>query len=272
MAGRAIARVESRRDLRFPQPLGFAKRLTGRRITALSRRAKYLLAHLDDGWIWATHLGMSGRFIVNPPDAGARGAATSGQPAAWAFDPKHDHVTAELADGGRVAFNDPRRFGYMLLVHGDEFDAHPRFAKLGPEPLSNAFNATVLAERLAGKRGPIKAALLDQSVVAGLGNIYVCEALFRARLSPTRAAGTVSGVKAERLVDAIRTVLSEAIAAGGSSLRDYVQASGELGYFQHAFAVYGREGEPCPGCDCKTGIARLAQSGRSTFHCAKRQT
>lgn len=262
LEGRVLAQVaQYRPDLRFPLPKDFARRLTGRRVLRLDRRAKYILAHLDDDHVWLTHLGMSGSMVLRegPP----------GPPAA------HDHIVLATDDGWTVTYNDVRRFGFMDLIPADRLADHPMLASLGPEPLGNGFNAAVLSERLAGKVTPIKAALLDQTVVAGLGNIYVCEALFRAGISPKRLAHTVAGARAERLVPAIRDVLTEAILAGGSTLRDYVQSSGELGYFQHSFKVYGREGEPCPGCDCDVartgGIARIVQSGRSTFHCPRRQ-
>ena len=183
----------------------------------------------------------------------------------------HDHVILTLDDGTVIRFNDARRFGTLDYLTRGEAAQHPLLAGLGPEPLEPGFDGPYLAARLAGKLTPLKAALLDQRIVAGLGNIYVCEALHRARLSPRRLAGTIGGGRAAGLAAAIRAVLTEAIAAGGSSLRDYVQADGELGYFQHHWAVYGREGEPCPGCNCAEGVRRIVQSGRSTFYCAKRQ-
>ncbi|WP_114395452.1 bifunctional DNA-formamidopyrimidine glycosylase/DNA-(apurinic or apyrimidinic site) lyase [Oleisolibacter albus] len=262
LEGRVLKRVRQYRpDLRFPLPADFATRMTGRRVLSLDRRAKYILARLDDGMVWMTHLGMSGSMVVKPGPAGT--------PA------PHDHLVFETDDGWVVTYNDVRRFGFMDLIDEDRLDSHPLLASLGPEPLGNGFNATQLSDRLAGKVTPIKAALLDQTVVAGLGNIYVCESLFRAGIDPTRPAQTVAGADAERLVPVIRQVLTEAIAAGGSTLRDFVQSDGELGYFQHSFTVYGREGQPCPGCTCdmeKTGgIARIVQSGRSTFYCPRRQ-
>jgi formamidopyrimidine-DNA glycosylase len=250
-----------RPDLRRPFPADFAERLTGRRIVALGRRAKYLTLSLDDGWVVLVHLGMSGRMIATGVD---------GTPEPAPLGP-HDHVILECDDGGRIVFTDPRRFGLMDMVRQTELDRHPLLASLGPEPLEDAFTPAVLSAALAGKNTPIKAALLDQTVVAGLGNIYVSEALFRARIAPRRRAGTVAGKRAETLVPAIKTVLEDAIKAGGSTLRDHRQASGELGYFQHDFKVYDREGKPCPGCDCARGITRIVQSGRSTFYCAKRQ-
>jgi formamidopyrimidine-DNA glycosylase len=262
LEGRRLARVQQRRaDLRFPFPENFAARLEGRRVDRIGRRAKYILMHLDDGQVLLCHLGMTGRMTVT--------TATE-----TPLD-KHDHVILTTEEGREVRFNDARRFGIMDLVPEAGLDAHPLLAGLGPEPLGNDFNGPELARRLAGKRSPIKAALLDQRVVAGLGNIYVCESLFFARLSPRRKAYTVQGGRAERLAHAVREVLGRAIEAGGSSLRDYVQVSGELGYFQHSWAVYGREGAPCPGCDCDPaasgGVRRMVQSNRSTFYCAMRQ-
>ncbi|MBF0334587.1 MAG: bifunctional DNA-formamidopyrimidine glycosylase/DNA-(apurinic or apyrimidinic site) lyase, partial [Alphaproteobacteria bacterium] len=256
LEGHVIRRAEARRpDLRVPLPANFAGRLSGRRVLAVRRRAKYLLIDLDDGWVWLAHLGMSGRMTI-----GEGGMLD-----------RHDHVVVETDAGVVVTYRDPRRFGMMDLVPAAALDAHPALAALGPEPLDDSFTAVALGAALAGRKGPLKTTLLDQRVVAGLGNIYVCEALFRAGLSPTRAAGTVSGRAAARLWQAIRAVLAEAIEAGGSSLRDHQRPDGELGYFQHGFRVYGREGRPCPDCDCGGGVLRLAQAGRSTFYCAKRQ-
>ena len=270
LEGRRLARVEQRRpDLRFPFPKNFVRRLTGRRVERITRRAKYMLLHLDDGQVLLCHLGMSGRMVIHePPAAGA--AAGARLPLE-----SHDHVVFTTDEGAEIRFNDARRFGMMDLFDGEDPDGHRLLRELGPEPLGNDFNGPGLAVALKGRRSPIKAALLDQKVVAGLGNIYVCEALFLAKLSPRRQAYTVQGGRAERLAAAVRQVLTRAIEAGGSSLRDYVQADGELGYFQHEWAVYGREGEACPGCDCDVaacgGIARLVQSGRSTFYCPRRQ-
>jgi formamidopyrimidine-DNA glycosylase len=259
MEGRRIlTATANRQTLRFPLPKDFVARLTGARVERLGRRAKYLLAELDTGETLLMHLGMSGRFTVDrhAPGAFAHGAAP---------DAKHDHVVLEMEQGARVVFNDPRRFGFMDLIPTAEADQSRWLAALGPEPLSNAFSVAHLDERLAGKATSIKAALMDQSVVAGLGNIYVCEALYRARISPKRLARTIPGARASRLVPAIRVVLQDAIRAGGSSLKDYRRADGELGYFQHEFRVYGREGEKCP--DCAGTVKRLVQSGRSTFFC-----
>ena len=262
LAGHRLAEVEQRRpDLRFPLPDGFARRLRGRRVDDIGRRGKYLLIHLDGDEVWLAHLGMSGRFCVHP-----------GEPPPLA---PHDHLILRTDDGTTVRFHDPRRFGFMDLVPADALDRYPCLACLGPDPLGPAFDAAYLTGQLAGRLAPLKAALLDQRVVAGMGNIYASESLFRARLSPTRIAGTVSGARAKRLVTAIREVFAEAIAAGGSSLRDHRHPSGELGLFQHGFAVYGRPGEPCPGCRCQLartgGIRRIVQSGRSTFYCGHRQ-
>jgi formamidopyrimidine-DNA glycosylase len=257
ISGRRIVQAELRRpDLRRPFPPALAKRLDGARIGALGRRGKYILVELDSDGLLLLHLGMSGRLTVG------RGALPS--------DP-HDHVVLTLDDGTIVRFNDPRRFGLIdYLKRGGEAQ-HPLLARLGPEPLEPGFNGASLGAALAGKLTPIKAALLDQRIVAGLGNIYACEALFRAGLSPRRLARSIGPARAARLAAAIQSVLTEAIAAGGSSLRDYVQADGALGYFQHHWAVYGHEGDPCPGCDCSGGVRRIVQSGRSTFYCAKRQ-
>jgi formamidopyrimidine-DNA glycosylase len=257
MTGRRIARAELRRpDLRRPFPPDLAKRLDGARIGALTRRGKYILIELDDSGFLLLHLGMSGRITAGsvsvPPEV-------------------HDHVVLTLDDGTVVRLNDPRRFGLLDYIPRGQESAHPLLAGLGAEPLEPGFDAGYLNRTLAGKMTPIKSALLDQRIVAGLGNIYVCEALYRSRISPRRLAASVVGIRAERLAPAIRSVLTEAINAGGSSLRDYVQANGELGYFQHRWAVYGKEGEPCPDCNCAEGVRRITQSGRSTFFCGKRQ-
>jgi formamidopyrimidine-DNA glycosylase len=257
MSGRRIVRAELRRpDLRRPFPPMLAERLDGAQIGGLARRGKYILIELDETGLLLLHFGMSGRITAGGPDIAPE---------------RHDHVVLTLDDGTVVRFNDPRRFGLLdYIVRGAE-GAHPLLAGLGPEPLEEGFDGAYLARALAGKMTPIKSALLDQRIVAGLGNIYVCEALYRAGVSPRRLAATVSGGRAARLASAIREVLGEAIEAGGSSLRDYVQANGELGYFQHRWAVYGREGEPCPGCTCAEGVRRITQAGRSTFFCAKKQ-
>lgn len=267
LVGQRIAKATTKRaDLRFPLPSRFAKRLEGRRVEALTRRAKYLLAELDDGNIWVTHLGMTGRWSI----VGLRQ-----QPGDFYYaeplDPAHTHVVIEMEKGVRLEFNDPRRFGYMDLIARDGFDTHPWFKALGPEPLGNAFSAPYLAEAFAGKKANVKAALLDQRVVAGLGNIYVVEALHRAGIAPSRAAGSVSRQRLEKLAPAIRAVLEEAVAAGGSTLSDYASVDGRQGGFQQRFRVYDREGEACVMPKCGGVIKRAVHSGRSTFWCAKCQ-
>jgi len=269
LEGRNFARVNVKRaDLRIPFPKEFAARLTGRRVLTLSRRAKYLLAHLDNGQTLIVHLGMSGRLTIHGPDARVRPGGFHHKTADdGSGEGKHDHVVFETDEGTRVVFTDHRRFGLMTLADTDALSSHALFAGLGPEPLDESFTPAFLSAALKGKRTPIKSALLDQRIVAGLGNIYVCEALFRARISPKRLAASVAGTRAKRLVPAIKTVLEAAIKAGGSSLRDYAKADGELGYFQHHFAVYDREGAPCPAKDCGGKIKRIVQSGRSTYYC-----
>ena len=273
LSGRRIARLEQRRpDLRFPLPERFAKRVAGRRIEALTRRAKYLVADIEGGQTLIMHLGMSGRFTIAPPDGPDK------RPGEFIHDhgadPKHDHVVFHTEDGATVTYNDPRRFGFMVMAPTASFEKHPLIRDLGPEPLGNSLNAAYLAARAQGRKADLKAFLMDQRNVAGLGNIYVCEALHQAGLSPSRAAQclarktSVPTERAERLVAAIREVLSAAIAAGGASLRDYRQADGALGYFQHAFRVYGREGEPCARPGCRGTVRRIVQSGRSTFLCS----
>jgi formamidopyrimidine-DNA glycosylase len=265
MEGQVIARATvNRPDLRWPFPPGMAARLTGARVLTLRRRSKYLLADLDRGETLLIHLGMSGRMLVSGAPVG-RFVHDHPAPA------KHDHVILDMESGARLTFNDPRRFGAMDLVPTETAGAHPLLARLGPEPLGNGFHEAHLAAALAGRRTPVKAALLDQRIVAGLGNIYVCEALYRARISPRRLAGNLGGARVARLVPAIRDVLRAAIAAGGSSLRDYRQADGELGYFQHAFDVYGREGAPCRTPGCQGRVARIVQSARSSFYCPRCQ-
>jgi len=265
LEGRRLARVEARRpDLRFPLPENFVQVLTGARIERLERRAKYLLAGLDREDTLVMHLGMSGRFEIARPEGAERPGQFHYAPDR---DPKHAHVLFETEEGVRVTYYDPRRFGYMALVNTATMHLHPWFAGLGPEPLGDAFDAARLKAAFAGRRQGPKTLLLDQRIVAGLGNIYVCEALHRSRISPFRPAGRISGPRLERLVEAVRGVLAEAIAAGGSTLRDYAQADGALGYFQHRFRVYDREGRPCPNEGCGGVIARRVQAGRSTFHC-----
>jgi formamidopyrimidine-DNA glycosylase len=262
MVGARIERVELRRpDLRFPFPERFVERLTGRTILALRRRAKYLLGELDSGETLVMHLGMSGSFRIE-----GELAAEFHHPRSKA--PAHDHVAFGFACGASVVYNDPRRFGYMTLVATDALEAHPLFAEMGVEPLGPDFTAARLGALLEGARTPLKSALLDQRRIAGLGNIYVCEALHRARLSPLREAGGLTGREARALAKAIRSVLEAAIEAGGSTLRDHRQADGTLGYFQHAFAVYDREGVVCGHKRCGGIIARAVQSGRSTFYCS----
>jgi formamidopyrimidine-DNA glycosylase len=269
LEGRRLTSVETRRaDLRVPFTPGFAQTLTGRRITALKRRAKYILAETDGPETLVIHLGMSGRITVFGPEA----PATPGtfvhkmNTSADGLDP-HDHVVFTAEDGTRIVYNDHRRFGLMVLVETTALNAHPLFKGLGPEPLDDEFSPEALSAVLKGKRTPVKAALLDQRVVAGLGNIYVCEALHRAKISPRRSAATIPGARAQRLVPAIKNILSDAISAGGSTLRDYAQTDGELGYFQHSFEVYDRLGAPCAHPGCTGTIKRLVQSGRSTWYC-----
>ncbi len=270
MEGARILRVEARRpDLRVPFPPDFVKRLTGQTITGLGRRAKYLTADLGSGDVLLMHLGMSGSFRVSHGDETQPGRFHHAKPAAAT----HDHVVFHLSSGATVTFNDPRRFGLMLIVPRSELNDHPLMREVGPEPLGNAFDAALLAAACAGKKTSLKAALLDQTVVAGLGNIYVCEALHRSRLSPRRRASTIAtrtgspNARTAALVDAIKAVLNDAIEAGGSSLRDHRQTNGELGYFQHRFCVYDREGKPCVTAGCSGVVKRIVQSGRSTFFC-----
>lgn len=265
MEGRVITRADVRRsDLRWPFPTGMAERLSGARVLRLGRRSKYLTLDLDRGETLIVHLGMSGRMTVS-------GLDQAFVPGRFHFDhpapAKHDHVVLDMDNGTRVTFNDARRFGAMDLCATDRLDAHPWLAALGPEPLSNAFHADHMTQSLKGRKGPIKALLLDQHLVAGLGNIYVCEALFRAGIHPARAGGRISRPRIEALTQAIRDTLTDAITAGGSSLRDYRQADGELGYFQHSFRVYDRAGASCVNLGCKGEIRRIVQSGRSSYYC-----
>jgi formamidopyrimidine-DNA glycosylase len=264
--------VARRGDLRVPFPERFAERLTGSYVQRLRRRAKYLLADLEGGETLVIHLGMSGRLSVHARGGGrcdgnhVRAVLETG-----AGRGRHDHVIMETDAPAQIVFTDHRRFGLMLLIETATLASHPLFERLGVEPLSGEFTAAYLSAVLKDRRTPIKAALLDQRTVAGLGNIYVCEALFHARISPKRPAAKINGPRAERLVRAIRQVLNAAIKAGGSSLRDYTKTDGALGEFQHSFSVYDREGEPCPGKDCKGTIRRIVQSGRSTFYCGSCQ-
>jgi formamidopyrimidine-DNA glycosylase len=275
MEGATILAVEQRRaDLRFPFPEHFTERLAGRKIDALERRAKYLIMHLDDGLGLISHLGMSGSYRIE-------GDGEGNAPGAFHHDRSknglHDHVVMHLAakDGtrNRIIYNDPRRFGFMLFAEPGSLNSHPLIRDLGTEPTGNRLDGTLLAQLFKNKAAPLKAALLDQRLIAGLGNIYVCEAMWRAELSPLRSAGSIAGkdgqatVECNRLAAAIRSVIADAIKAGGSSLKDYRQADGELGYFQHSFSVYDREGSPCPRHGCNGTISRVVQSGRSTFYC-----
>jgi formamidopyrimidine-DNA glycosylase len=269
MEGQRFAKVEVRRcDLRWPLPKDFAERLKGQTVKGLGRRAKYLLVDLSSDDVLLMHLGMSGSMRLR-----RNGEQVLGDPRYFeiAKDEKHDHVIFHMSNGATITFNDPRRFGSMKIVPRAKLDKEPLLRGLGPEPLGNEFDAAMLAKACTGKKTSLKAALSDQRVVAGLGNIYVCEALFRARLSPKRQASTIAdrngkpNERAHALVDAIKATLHDAIKAGGSSLRDHRRADGSLGDFQHNFKVYDREGEPCPGCKGK--IKRIVQTGRSTFYC-----
>ena len=275
MSGATIARVAvNRPDLRFPFPADFATRLAGRRIERVGRRAKYVLADLDDGQVLAMHLGMTGSFRV---EAATILDLSAGYYHERATADRHDHVRFELGTGVTVTYNDPRRFGFMTLLGAGELASHPLFRLIGVEPLSEAFDGAALARLMSGKAAPLKAALLDQRLIAGLGNIYVCEALHRAGLSPRRLAGTLARrdgtptARAERLAAAIRAVLEEAVAAGGSSLRDYRHTDGTLGTFQHGFRAYDREHAPCPTPRCRGTVQRIVQGGRSTFFCGQCQ-
>lgn len=267
--GHTFTKVVTRRsDLRRPFPPDFAKRLTGRKVKRLWRRAKYLLADLDHGETLVVHLGMSGRMAVYAEGRGRELGIYAHEAAhPEAGHGKHDHVIFETNAPAKIVFSDHRRFGLMTLLETDKLNDDPLFDGLGPEPLSKDFDAAYLKGALKGKRTPIKSALLDQRVVAGLGNIYVCEALFLAHISPKRLASKVQSDKIAPLVDDIKVTLKEAIKAGGSSLRDHARPDGSLGEFQHRFRVYDREGKPCPGQGCKGKIKRIVQAGRSTFYC-----
>jgi formamidopyrimidine-DNA glycosylase len=263
MQGKRILRVETRRkDLRFPFPANFNQRVAGARLKHLGRRAKYLVGELSTGEALIMHLGMTGRFTV----AGNRSGKFVHDPGE---DEKHDHVVFEMQGGTRITFNDPRRFGSMDLWPAGELDVYPAFDGLGPEPISNQFSAAYLKEAFDGKKTPVKAALLDQRVVAGLGNIYVCEALFRSGISPKKLAGSIRADRLAQLAVEVRKVIEEAIEAGGSTISDFATTNGELGYFQHRFQVYGREGKPC--VTCGKPVKRAVQSGRSSFYCASCQ-
>ncbi|WP_300530945.1 bifunctional DNA-formamidopyrimidine glycosylase/DNA-(apurinic or apyrimidinic site) lyase [uncultured Mameliella sp.] len=273
MEGQVIAQARvNRPDLRWPFPENMAERLTGERVERLRRRSKYILADLSSGETLLIHLGMSGRMLVSGDPSNRRFAREMGtfvhdHPAPE----KHDHVILDMGQGARVTFNDPRRFGAMDLMKTAEAERHPLLVSLGPEPLGNGFSESYLSGMLKGRRTPIKSALLDQKIIAGLGNIYVCEALYRARIHPARKVNRIAEARLEALVPIIREVLQDAIAAGGSSLRDFRQADGELGYFQHSFDVYGREGAPCRSEACTDTVRRIVQSGRSSFYCASCQ-
>ncbi len=270
LEGARFTHVLARRpDLRFALPEHFKERLTGARVERLERRAKYLLAALDTGETLVMHLGMTGRFEVE--DHG-RVTAPGDFSRAAPEGAKHAHVVFDTDAGRRITYSDARRFGFMGLIRSDTLAGHPWFKGMGPEPLGPDFNAGVLGEALAGRSQAIKTLLLDQRIVAGLGNIYVCEALHRARISPLKEGGKVSRARLAALVDAIRAVLEEAIEAGGSTLRDFAAADGSLGYFQHRFRVYGREDEPCLTLGCRGVVRRKAQGGRSTFYCPVCQT
>lgn len=273
MAGHRLVRVETRRgDLRVPFPPRFAERLTGRKVLSLDRRAKYILARLDEGETLVIHLGMSGRMSVYAEGKARKlGQYVYDVAPASAGQGKHDHVVIETDAPARIVFTDHRRFGLMTLLPSASLETDPLFAGLGIEPLSDGFDATFLERALAGKKTPIKSALLDQRVIAGIGNIYACEALFRAGISPKRLARTVKAERAVRLAKAIRDVLHDAIRSGGSSLRDYARADGALGEFQHHFKVYDREGARCANKDCDGAVRRIVQAGRSTFYCPKCQ-
>ncbi len=261
MEGQVIARADVRREgLRWPFPLRMAERLTGARVERLRRRSKYILGDLSTGETLLIHLGMSGRMLISGTTLGK---FHHDHPAPE----KHDHVVLDIEGGARITFNDPRRFGAMDLFASGDDDAHPLLAKLGPEPLGNAFNEDHLVAAFAGRNTAVKTALLDQHIVAGLGNIYVCEVLHRAGINPRRKAGRIAAPRVAGLVPIIRQVLGEAIASGGSSLKDYRQADGELGYFQHAFRVYDREGAPCATPGCSGTIRRIVQGGRSSYYC-----
>jgi formamidopyrimidine-DNA glycosylase len=258
LQGQRLTRVVLRRaDIRTPIPPDFVQRVTGATVLTIARRAKWIVVELDRGISVLVHLGMSGRLVLIPDPAPPPGP--------------HDHADFVTQAGATIRYGDPRRFGVIDALDTADLQHDKRFSNLGPEPLDAAFDAAALEAALAHTKSPLKSALLDQRNVAGLGNIYVCEALFRAGLSPLRKADTVKGPRAAALCAAIKATLADAIEAGGSSARDYVQASGELGWFQHQWRVYDREGQPCPGCDCGKSVKRIVQSGRSTFYCPKRQ-
>jgi formamidopyrimidine-DNA glycosylase len=261
LVGHRIVRlIQRRRDLRVPLPAKFAQKVEGRTVQAIDRRAKYLLIRLDDGQTLIAHLGMSGRMTLFDAASAAEHPFQ-----------RHDHVVIETDEGWQVRFNDARRFGLMLLTPSETVQRHKLFKGLGPEPLDETFDGPALAARLKGRRTPIKAALLDQKTLVGIGNIYACEALFLSGISPRRSAHTIQGERADRLVASLKSVLLRSIDDGGSTLRDHVQPGGELGYFQTRFNVYDRAGGLCPTRDCGRTVKRLVQSGRSTFYCARCQ-
>jgi formamidopyrimidine-DNA glycosylase len=247
-----------RKDIRFPIPENLERALVGKKIRSVKRRAKYILIEIEDGPIIILHLGMSGRIFISPSPPHPRLL-------------KHDHIVFETSSGARVAFNDARRFGFLVFANVSDIEEHKFFKDMGPEPLGNEFSGPVLSARLTGKKSSIKAALLDQKTVAGLGNIYVSEALYRSKISPLRQGGSLTEDEAEELAIEIKSVLGEAIEAGGSSLKDFKDVDGELGYFQHSFKVYGREGEPCPKNKCGGVIKKITQNNRSSFYCPKCQ-
>jgi formamidopyrimidine-DNA glycosylase len=271
MEGARIARVDQRRaDLRFPFPLRFAGRIEGQTVISVSRRAKYLLFHLENGLTLLSHLGMSGSFRIEKGGGGEEMPGLFHLPRGKLL--AHDHAVFSLSSPGReecrVIYNDPRRFGFMDLIEPGGLSENRFLQGLGAEPVGNELSGALISKLFAKKAAPLKSALLDQRLIAGLGNIYVCEALWRSGLSPERASMTISGtIQADRLASDIREVIAEAIQAGGSSLRDYVQTDGSLGYFQHSFSVYDREGEPCRKARCKGTVSRIVQSGRSSFYC-----
>ncbi|KAB7614417.1 bifunctional DNA-formamidopyrimidine glycosylase/DNA-(apurinic or apyrimidinic site) lyase [Amylibacter sp. SFDW26] len=270
MTGFVIAQADIRRpDLRWPFPENMSERLTGKRVERLRRRSKYVLCDLDSEETLLIHLGMSGRMTISAPD-GAKDMVGDFHHLHPAIE-KHDHVVLDMDNGARITFNDARRFGAMDLLDTKTAEDHKLLSGIGPEPLGNSFDEAYLENALSGRKMPIKSALLDQKIVAGLGNIYVCETLWRTGISPLNIAGNLSKRCVWKMVPAIRDVLSEAIAAGGSSLKDYRQADGELGYFQHSFSVYGREGKDCRKENCGGTIKRVVQSGRSSFYCPKCQ-
>ncbi len=258
MSRKIVKIVQNRKNLRIDFPEDFSNRVKGSKVINVRRRAKYVLIELDNNQIIVIHLGMSGVLKVIPCDDEYKPV-------------KHDHMIIILDDGGKVVLNDPRRFGLVMLLNNEELEVHKSFSSMGPEPFSNEFNSAYLYESLQKRQGVIKSALLDQSLVAGLGNIYVCEVLYQCGISPKRISNKVTIDECNLLVISIRDILNKAIKAGGSSLKDYRHTDGDLGYFQHQFAVYGKEGEKCPECDCNFSIKKINQSGRSSFYCSKRQ-